>query len=180
MLDGIEVSSDVAPIVELVGRMYSEGGRADRFAHLRSRQAKCLAATEQYEKELERLYQDIANSGHTSDWILQAADVVRQKEAAHREALRPGIEELKQKLISQPDPCDAESRRLLEGAIAVGEAWLSLSANLHKKLLQLATERRAAAEKIRHARPVEGDIDHEALTREVIERFPKILAALAK
>jgi hypothetical protein len=30
------------------------------------------------------------------------------------------------------------------------------------------------------ARPVEGESDHEALTREIIERFPKILAALAE
>lgn len=29
-------------------------------------------------------------------------------------------------------------------------------------------------------RPVEDEIDHEALTREIIMRFPKILEALAK
>jgi hypothetical protein len=30
------------------------------------------------------------------------------------------------------------------------------------------------------ARPVEGEVDHSALTREIIAKFPKILAALAK
>lgn len=30
------------------------------------------------------------------------------------------------------------------------------------------------------ARPVEGEIDHEELTREIISRFPKILSELAK
>jgi RNase P protein component len=30
------------------------------------------------------------------------------------------------------------------------------------------------------ARPVKGEIDHEALTREIIARFPNILAALAE
>lgn len=34
--------------------------------------------------------------------------------------------------------------------------------------------------KIRHARPVAGEIDHEALSREFMARFPKIRAALAK
>jgi hypothetical protein len=29
-------------------------------------------------------------------------------------------------------------------------------------------------------RPIEGEIDHGALTREIIAKFPKILAALAK
>jgi len=37
-----------------------------------------------------------------------------------------------------------------------------------------------AAEKVLRARPVEGEIDQEALTREIIARYPKILAALAK
>lgn len=30
------------------------------------------------------------------------------------------------------------------------------------------------------ARPIEGEIDHAALTREIIAKFPRILAALAK
>jgi len=33
---------------------------------------------------------------------------------------------------------------------------------------------------ILHARSIEGEIDHEKLTREIIARFPKILAELAK
>ena len=36
------------------------------------------------------------------------------------------------------------------------------------------------AEKVLRARPIKGEIDHGALTREIIARFPKILAALAK
>lgn len=35
-------------------------------------------------------------------------------------------------------------------------------------------------EKILRARPVAGEIDHEALSREFMARFPKIRAALAK
>jgi hypothetical protein len=38
----------------------------------------------------------------------------------------------------------------------------------------------AAKKKILRARPVAGEVDHEALTREIIARFPKILAELAK
>jgi hypothetical protein len=36
------------------------------------------------------------------------------------------------------------------------------------------------AGKVLSAKPVKGKIDHEALTREIIARYPKILAALAK
>jgi hypothetical protein len=45
--------------------------------------------------------------------------------------------------------------------------------------LRLADERRAVAEEIRRARPFEGEIDHAELTREIIARFPTILAELA-
>ncbi len=36
------------------------------------------------------------------------------------------------------------------------------------------------AAKILHARPIEGEIDHAALSHEFIRRFPKLRAALAK
>ena len=34
--------------------------------------------------------------------------------------------------------------------------------------------------KILRAKPVKGDVDHEALSREFMARFPKLRAALAK
>jgi uncharacterized membrane protein len=179
MPDGIDVSSDIEPIVELVGLLHFEGARADRFVSLRSQQARGWAATEQYAKQLDRLYEDIARSGHNADWLVQAADLVGQSEGAQRERLRPGIEVLKEKLAAHR-VSDAEARRIIEEGIAIGEAWLSLPAALHKKLLQLAADRRAAAEEIRRARPVEGDIDYAELSREHIARYPKIRAALAK
>ena len=41
-------------------------------------------------------------------------------------------------------------------------------------------KRQPTAKKVLRARPVKSEIDHGALTREIIARFPKILAALAK
>jgi hypothetical protein len=180
MRDSIEVSSDIGPIVALISLPHSEVARTDQLAQLRVQQAMCRAATEQYAQQLDLLYEDIARSGHNADWLVQAAELVRQREATERERLRPGIEALKQKLALRRGPRDAEGRRLIEESIAVGEAWLSLPAALCKRLLRLADERRAAAEEIRCAQPVEGDIDHAELIREIIARFPTILAELAK
>ncbi|HTV45953.1 MAG TPA: hypothetical protein VMF05_11600 [Stellaceae bacterium] len=42
------------------------------------------------------------------------------------------------------------------------------------------TPRQRAEKEILRARPVEGEVDHGALTREIIARFPNILAELAK
>ena len=43
-----------------------------------------------------------------------------------------------------------------------------------------AAKKRPDEKKILRARPVKGEIDHVALSREFIARFPKIRAALAK
>jgi hypothetical protein len=180
MPDVIEVSSDIGPIVELVAIAHSKGTREDGFARLRNQKAKGRAALEQYSKQLDRLYEEIAHSGHNADWLNDAADIVRRSEESQRERLRPGIEALKQKFAEYGAPRDAEARRLIAESIAVGEAWLSVPAALHKKLLQLAAERRAAAQQIRPARPVAGEVDHDALSREFMARFPKIRAALAE
>jgi hypothetical protein len=180
MPDGIEVSSDLGPILELVAFAHSEGVRKEGFARLRNQQAKGRAALEQYAEQLDRLYEDIARSGHNADWLNDAADIVRRSEESQRERLRPGVEALKQKLASYGASRDAEARRLIAESIAVGEAWLSLPTALHKKLLQLGAERRAAAQQIRRARPVAGEIDYDGLTREIIARYPNILKALAE
>jgi hypothetical protein len=180
MPDSIEVSSDIGPIVAPMSLPHSDSARTDQFARLRIQQARCRAVTEQYAQQLNRLYEDIARSGHNADWLVQAAEIVRQKEVAQREELRPGIETLKQKLAAQRGPHDAERRALIEESIAVGEAWLSVPATLHRKLMHLAAERRAATEEIRRARPIRGDVDYTELSREHIARYPKIRAALAK
>ena len=43
-----------------------------------------------------------------------------------------------------------------------------------------AAKRRPDEKKILRARPVKGEVDHAALSREHIARYPKIRAALAK
>jgi hypothetical protein len=180
MPDNLEVSSDIGPIVALISLPHSESARTDQFAQLRIQQARCRAATEQYAEQLDGLYEDISRSGHNADWLVQAAEIVRRKELAQREEIWPGIETLKQKLAAQRGPHDGERRELIEESIAVGEAWLSFPPTLHRKLMQLAAERRAAAEEIRRTRPIGGDVDYAELSREHIARYPKIRAALAK
>jgi hypothetical protein len=49
-----------------------------------------------------------------------------------------------------------------------------------KGAAKLAAKQRSDEQKTLRARPVNGEIDHAALSREFIARFPKIRAALAK
>ncbi|HXO92398.1 MAG TPA: hypothetical protein VN849_16540, partial [Stellaceae bacterium] len=72
-----------------------------------------------------------------------------------------------------------EVRRARQESIKIAEGWLTLYCDIREKLLRLAAERRPADEVLR-ANPVQGEVDHEALSREFIARFPKLRAALAK
>jgi len=60
---------------------------------------------------------------------------------------------------------------LLEGD--GGGEWVRAAAEVGRAL-------DAGRDAVLRARPVEGEVDHSALTREIIAKFPKILAALAK
>jgi hypothetical protein len=50
----------------------------------------------------------------------------------------------------------------------------------HDTAPKKAAEKQRGLKKILRAKPVEGEVDHEALTREFMARFPKLRAALAK
>jgi len=62
--------------------------------------------------------------------------------------------------------------------LAIG--WIAPYQKLCGQLLELAAKKKTASHEFMCAQPVEGEVDHEALTREIIARFPKILAALAE
>jgi hypothetical protein len=49
-----------------------------------------------------------------------------------------------------------------------------------KKETPKPTAKPRGKDAVLRARPIEGEIDHEALSREFIARFPKLRAALAK
>jgi hypothetical protein len=90
------------------------------------------------------------------------------------------MERLRQRLSGTDAGRDAAIRHAAEEMLAVLGSWMALFQDLHDKLLILADQRRVASGEILRARLVTGDIDYERLTREIMARFPKILAALAK
>ena len=81
---------------------------------------------------------------------------------------------------SASDTLDTESLGLLKEVIDLAVDWITPYSSLSGKLLDLASERPFGAGEVLRARPVEGDIDLDALSREFMERFPKTRAVLAK
>jgi hypothetical protein len=111
------------------------------------------------------------------------AEFARKAEEKEREAARhfnPVIAALQSALSPPHSNFEADVQQLLRDGIEVLEGWLALYHGLSEMLARQATERRGRSDGRLHAHPVEGEIDYDELTREIIARFPKILAALAK
>lgn len=113
------------------------------------------------------------------DWLAEAEKKAQEKEREVAAHFRPVIAALKSVLWSPNDELEAEVQQLLRDSIEVLEGWVAFYQRFHAMLARQAAERRPSREVLR-AHPVEGDVDHDALSREFMARFPKIRAALAK
>lgn len=129
---------------------------------------------QKHTREFQKMYAE-ASRRLPSEGLVMLAQRVCESEAGARELLYPWMDALRQ-AISVPSD---EGRQYIQELLKISEAWLTLYRETRNKLLQLAAER-SPADKVLHARPVEGEIDHTALSREFMARFPKIRAALAK
>jgi hypothetical protein len=113
------------------------------------------------------------------DWLARAVKGAQEKERQVAAHLGPVIAALKGALEAPDDKFEADVQQLLRDGLEVLEGWLAFYQGFCTMLARQAAER-CTSRKVLHARPVEGDIDHGALSREFMTRFPKIRAALAK
>jgi hypothetical protein len=176
MPDTVDVSKDEASLAALVAAAEWQEA-ASRKAKFHSAHERALAALESRRAELNALYERAVAPESGRREITRVASMIGEAGRAAAEKLSPHLDAVQRKLAHRDAP--SEVRRMREQTIAVAEAWLALYRELHAELLRLAAERRPAGEILR-ARRVEGDIDHEALSREFMARFPKIRAALAE
>jgi hypothetical protein len=130
--------------------------------------------------ELDKVYEEIARSDLGAPRLVELAKRALEQKRVDGEWLYPAIERLRQRRSETNAGHDAAIRHAIEEMLDVFVSWLALFQDLHNKLLILADRRPVASGDILRARPVVGDIDHETLTREIVARFPRILAALAK
>jgi hypothetical protein len=112
-------------------------------------------------------------------WFVEAAKRAGEKAQEAEAHFRPVITVLKGELAQPADEFEADVQQLLRDGIDVLEGWLAFYRRLSTMLAGQAAGR-GASPKVLRARPVEGEVDHEALSREFMARFPKIRAALAE
>jgi Tfp pilus assembly protein PilE len=176
MLEVIDVSQEVT-LIEALSAEVSPSKREQLLRQLHKQQDDARAALKEQADALEKAYEE-ARGGAVDPARL--ADIALEKARADAERVRPAIEALQQKIAVRAATLDPEIRQSIQKSLDILEAWLPLYQGLREKLLKLADALRDNSGKVLRARPVEGEIEHEALSREFMARFPKIRAALAK
>lgn len=180
MQGDINLNLDIERVAALVDVLYVASERAAFVSGMRDDVESLRANAKEYVDALDRFYDQVNRVEVNVDEIDRAADSARQSSEAARERLHPQIEKFGQRKDAPFLQDDDEARHLVMEIISIAESMVAQTTDLHKKLLHLAIERRAASDDILRARPLTGDVDHGALSREFMARFPKIRAALAK
>jgi hypothetical protein len=178
MPDTYDASQYEFPLAALIDAIASAEAES-KWAKLHSAQETVLAAVENRRAEFNGLYERAAAPETGWEEITQVASMVGEWGCAAAEKLRPQLDEVRQKLAASGNEMPPEVRLARQESVHIAEGWLALYRDLRRNLLRLAAKRRPADVVLR-ARPVEGEVDYEELSREIIDRFPKILAELAK
>jgi hypothetical protein len=87
---------------------------------------------------------------------------------------------LQRYLTGTPLDDEPEAHQLLEKAVNIAAGYVAGYQDLRDQLLSMDAEERASSPEVLRVRLVSGEIDYADRTREIIARYPKILAALAK
>jgi hypothetical protein len=152
----------------------SAAEKADALARLGHLAEANRRGLQKHTRQFQKMYVE-ASQRLPGEGLVMLGERIRESEAGARELLYPWMEALRQ-AISVPSD---QGRHYIQELLIVSEAWLTLYQETRNKILKLAAER-SPADGVLRARPVEGETDHDALSHEFMERFPKIRTALAE
>jgi hypothetical protein len=143
------------------------------LAEERTEQEQWLSSLQAMRQQLDRIYHEAEQSDYSSDDLLQVAKAFLKKQIEDAERMRPSLEALG---VMRREAADTEVQACIDDSLTMAAEWLALYEDIRARLLGLVDSRGT----VLRAKPVQGEVDHEALTREFMARFPKLRAALAK
>jgi hypothetical protein len=156
------------------------GSRSQQLERLRKYIEKGRATQKEWASAFDGLYEEALSTDFSAPSLMRWSAALLDRERAALERLYPFLEDIQRKRTALNEGADPEILALYQDILDFIFGWVAPYQKLSGQLLDLAAARRSEAVKVLRAKPVEGAIDHAALTREIIARFPKILAALAK
>jgi hypothetical protein len=173
---------DIEPLVASVEAFSSAGAQDDRaklLAEIRVQLETLGASDEKSRAELKVLYES-PSKGRAAVAEATRAMQSRKEESVAAEALRLRLLSLQRYLIDTSWRDDPEAHALVQQAVNIVTGYFAGYLDLRDQLIRMDAKQQVAATAVLRARPIKGEVDHEALSREFIARFPKIRAALAE
>jgi hypothetical protein len=149
-------------------------------ADLHAQNVAVLAAAEKQTARVDEFLSDIANKSLSSQELDDLSGLATHQLRVADEEMAPALESLRAKIAKGAAARDVPTENCFQENVATLNRLLSLHRRLSANLLKLVADRRSVGGETLRARPVEGEIDHEALSREFMARFPRLRAALAK
>jgi uncharacterized NAD(P)/FAD-binding protein YdhS len=156
------------------------GSRSQLLERVRKYIEKGRATQKEWASAFDGLYEEALSADFSAPFLMRWSAALLERERAALERLYPFLEDIQRKRIAFKEGADPEILALYQDILDFVFGWVAPYQKLSGQLLDLAAARGSEAAKVLHANPVKGEIDHDALTREIIARFPNILAALAK
>jgi hypothetical protein len=155
------------------------GARSELLRQLHDRIEKGREDQKEWSSRFDRLYEEARKAAWNEPFLIQWAAALLEKQRAALELFHPIIEELQCRAADYAARPDAELLESCLATIVLVLGWMTPYQKLCGELFELAAKQRPDDVGLR-ARPVEGEIDHTALSREFMERFPNIGTALAE
>lgn len=166
-------------VISAVATRDAPDTRSRLVAQLRGRVEESRREQKEWSRRFDRLYHEARTRDWNEQFLVQWAASLLEKQRAALELFHPMIEGLQDRTVDYAARPDAELLELCRASIHLVLGWITPYQTLSGKLLELAKQRTGTGQ-ILHASPVDGEIDHGELTREIISRFPNILSELAK
>lgn len=183
MPDGIDVSQLNLPPGVLFGAIDVEGvpeNRAVALLEALERIEQSHAAQKQWALSFERLYDEARRGPYSIAFLFHWARSLLEKQRAASEQIFPLLDEINTRIDQLGESPDPEVYCLYVALFSLTYSWMAPYQALAKRLLDLAAERRLVSQKIMRARPIEGQVNWDKLSNELIAQFPKIRARLAE
>jgi hypothetical protein len=183
MSKGLAQLTEMLPEPGLVDALAAQTGPAERLLfveRLRRHAEASRAALSRQSGEFDKMYEEAKGRFSEPLAFQKLAEAVLKEEQGISERLYPWIEALEQALAQAPQSATREELGYIKECLDVARGWRALYHDLRFRLLDLAEPERDRTNQILRAKPVKGEVDHGALTDEIIGRFPNILKALAE
>lgn len=185
MPEGLDASKFALPPGVLINALEVEGiadGRSQLLQRVQERIESGCAGQIEWTRNFDRLYDEAVRGDYSAPLLVRWAAALLERQTAALEQFNPVIEALQQTLRAysgRPDP-EPEVLELYRAIFDLTIGWITPYQKLCRQLLELAAKKKTASHEIVRAKPVEGEVDHAALTQDINRRFPNILKALAK